>query len=76
MNINKFKKLILDSIEKKKIKNFDALEWDSLSHLNILTSLEEKYPKKITSIKGIADLNNYKKLLRVLTKKKIIKNEK
>ena len=73
MKIEKFKELILKSIEQKKVKNFDNLEWDSLSHLNILSVLEKRYPKKITSIKGIADFNNYKKLSNILIKKKIIK---
>ena len=72
MKISQFNKLILRSIEEKKVKNLSKLEWDSLSHLNILTELEKKFPKKITSIKGIAELNNYKKLINILTKKKII----
>ena len=38
----------------------------------LLTELEKKFPKKITSIKGIAELNNYRKLINILTKKKII----
>tara|TARA_Y100000992_G_C21074755_1_gene400372 strand:+ start:278 stop:502 length:225 start_codon:yes stop_codon:yes gene_type:complete len=72
MKISQFNKLILRSIEEKKVKNLSKLEWDSLSHLNILTELEKKFPKKITSIKGIAELNNYRKLINILTKKKII----
>mgnify|MGYP001298265721 CR=1 FL=1 len=74
MKIAKFKELVLKSTEQKKVKSFDNLEWDSLSHLNILSTLEKKFPKKITSIKGIADLNNYKKLSSILIKKKIIKD--
>ena len=70
MKISQFNKLILRSIEEKKVKNLSKLEWDSLSHLNILTELEKKFPKKITSIKGIAELNNYRKLINILTKKK------
>ena len=72
MKISQFNKLILRSIEEKKVKNLSKLEWDSLSHLNILNELEKKFPKKITSIKGIAELNNYRKLINILTKKKII----
>ena len=72
MKISQFNKLILRSIEEKKIKNLNKLEWDSLSHLNILTELEKKFPKKITSIKGIAELNNYRKLINILIKNKII----
>ena len=64
MKISQFNKLILRSIEEKKVKNLSKLEWDSLSHLNILTELEKKFPKKITSIKGIAELNNYRKLIK------------
>tara|TARA_B100000029_G_scaffold516819_1_gene635186 strand:- start:104 stop:325 length:222 start_codon:yes stop_codon:yes gene_type:complete len=73
MKIDQFKKIILKSIDKKSVKNFDKIGWDSLSHLTILSTLEKKFPKKITSIKGIADLNNYKSLSKVLIKKKIIK---
>ena len=65
MKISQFNKLILRSIEEKKVKNLSKLEWDSLSHLNILTELEKKFPKKITSIKGIAELNNYRKLINI-----------
>ena len=72
MKISQFNKLILRSIEEKKVKNLSKLEWDSLSHLNILTELEKKFPKKITSIKDIYEFNNYKKLMNILNKKKII----
>ena len=73
MKKDQFNQIILKSVERKKVKNFDELEWDSLSHLNILSALEKKFPKKISSIKGIADLNNYKSLSRILIKKKLIK---
>jgi acyl carrier protein len=73
MKIEQLNQIILKSIEKKSVKNFDKLEWDSLSHLNILSTLEKKFPKKISSIKGIADFNNYKNLSRILIKKKLIK---
>jgi len=73
MKIEQLNQIILKSIEKKSVKNFDKLEWDSLSHLNILSTLEKKFPKKISSIKGIAYFNNYKNLSRILIKKKLIK---
>ena len=47
MKISQFNKLILRSIEEKKVKNLSKLEWDSLSHLNILTELEKNFLKKL-----------------------------
>ena len=73
MKIEQLQKIVLKAIDQKKVKDFSKLEWDSLCHLTILSTLEKKFPKKITSIKGIADFNNFKSLSNILTKKKIIK---
>ena len=46
-----------------------------ISHLNILMELEKKFPRKITSIDGIAEANNYKDLENILISKKILIND-
>ena len=59
MNKKDFKKLINNLVDFDKIKNLEE-DWDSLAHLSILMELEKDFPNKITSITGIAELNNYK----------------
>ena len=44
----------------------------SLAHLSILMELDKNYPGKITSIEGIAEMNNFAKLVKVLNLKKIL----
>ena len=66
MKEKEFKKIVLKSIDKK--MNNKIKEWDSLAHLSILMNLEKKFPNKITSIKKISELTNYKDLLNTLKK--------
>ena len=74
MNKIDFKKLINNLVDFDKIKNLEE-DWDSLAHLSILMELEKVFPNKITSITGIAELNNYKSLERILISKKLITND-
>tara|TARA_B100001167_G_C16716709_1_gene279120 strand:+ start:27 stop:251 length:225 start_codon:yes stop_codon:yes gene_type:complete len=74
MNKKDFKKLINNLVDSDKIKNLEE-DWDSLAHLSILMELEKVFPNKITSITGIAELNNYKSLERILISKKLITND-
>jgi len=74
MNKKDFKKLINNLVDFDKIKNLEE-DWDSLAHLSILMELEKVFPNKITSITGIAELNNYKSLERILISKKLITND-
>ena len=75
MNKNQLKKIIKQNIDSKEVKNIETDEWDSLAHLNILMELEKTFPRKITSIDGIAEANNYKKLENILVSKKILSND-
>ena len=75
MNKNQLKKVIKQNIDSKEVANIETDEWDSLAHLNILMELEKKFPRKITSIDGIAEANNYNKLKNILVSKKILSND-
>ena len=75
MNKNQLKKVIKQNIDSKEVENIETDTWDSLSHLNILMELEKTFPRKITSIDGIAEANNYKKLENILISKKILSND-
>ena len=68
-------KLIIKIINDNNVKDLKGYEWDSLAHLSILMELEKIYPDKITSINGIAEMNNYTKLEKVLISKKLLKND-
>tara|TARA_B110000196_G_C20924649_1_gene556934 strand:- start:520 stop:747 length:228 start_codon:yes stop_codon:yes gene_type:complete len=75
MNKNQLKKVIKQNIDSKEVVNIETDAWDSLAHLNILMELEKTFPRKITSIDGIAEANNYKKLENILVSKKILSND-
>ena len=75
MNKNKSKKIIKKSIDSKEVANIESDAWDSLVHLNILMELEKIFPRKIASIDGIAEANNYKDLENILISKKILLND-
>ena len=75
MNKNQLKKIIKKNIDSKQVANIEANSWDSLAHLNILMELEKVFPRKITSIEGIAEANNYKDLENILISKKILLND-
>lgn len=48
-------------------------KWDSLSQLYILSMLDKESKGKSAKISGLNQILDYKKLLRILTIKKIIK---
>ena len=75
MNKKQLKKLIKKIINSKKIENIEDHTWDSLAHLYILMELEKLFPNKITSIKKIAEANNYKDMERILISKKLLLND-
>ena len=75
MNKNQLKKIIKKNIDSKELPNIESNTWDSLAHLNILMELEKVFPGKITSIEGIAEINNYKDLENILISKKILLND-
>ena len=75
MNKNQLKKVIKQNIDSKEVVNIETDAWDSLAHLNILMELEKTFPRKITSIDGIAEANNYNKLKNILVSKKILSND-
>ncbi|RZO48226.1 MAG: hypothetical protein EVA76_03965 [Candidatus Pelagibacterales bacterium] len=75
MNKNQLKKVIKKNTNSKEVANIETDAWDSLAHLNILMELEKAFPRKITSINGIAEANNYKKLKNILLSKKILSND-
>ena len=73
MNEKEFKKLVIKSINSSKSIDLKSHEWDSLVQLTILLELEKIFPNKITSIKGLAEVNNYNKMKKILISKKILK---
>ena len=75
MNEKEFKKLVIKSINSSKSIDLKSHEWDSLVQLTILLELEKIFPNKITSIKGLAEVNNYNKMKKILISKKILKND-
>ena len=75
MNKNQLKKIIKKSIDSKEVTNIESVAWDSLAYLNILMELEKIFPRKIASIDGIAEANNYKNLENILISKKILLND-
>ena len=75
MNEKEFKKLVIKSINSSKNIDLKSHEWDSLVQLTILLDLEKIFPNKITSIKGLAEVNNYNKMKKILISKKILKND-
>ena len=75
MKKKNYKKIIKKNIDSKEVANIEANAWDSLAHLNILMELEKIFPRKIASIDGIAEANNYKNLENILISKKILLND-
>ena len=75
MKKKNYKKIIKKSIDSKEVANIESGAWDSLAHLNILMELEKIFPRKIASIDGIAEANNYKNLENNLISKKILLND-
>ena len=75
MKKKNYKKIIKKNIDSKEVANIESDAWDSLAHLNILMELEKIFPRKIASIDGIAEANNYKNLENILISKKILLND-
>ncbi len=75
MKKKELEKLIIKIINDEELKDLKGYEWDSLAHLSILMELEKIYPDKITSIDGIAEMNNYVKLEKAMISKKLLFND-
>ena len=75
MKEEELKKLIIRAINSDKNINLQSYEWDSLIHLTILMELEKIFPNKITSINGIADINNFNEMKKILISKNILTND-
>tara|TARA_B110000196_G_C21069858_1_gene626915 strand:- start:210 stop:437 length:228 start_codon:yes stop_codon:yes gene_type:complete len=69
------KKLVSGAINSDTSIDLKTYEWDSLIHLTILMELEKTFPNKITSINGIADINNFNELKKILISKNILIND-
>ena len=65
------------SVPEKKINkktdsnNFE--EWDSMSHLNILISLDKKLSGKAQKIQELSEAYSVKKIIQIMDKKKLLK---
>jgi len=75
MKKKELEKLIIKIINDEELKDLKGYEWDSLAHLSILMELDKIYPDKITSIDGIAEMNNYVKLEKAMISKKLLIND-
>ncbi len=75
MKKKELEKLIIKIINDEELKDLKGYEWDSLAHLSILMELDKIYPDKITSIDGIAEMNNYVKLEKAMISKKLLFND-
>lgn len=79
MNSNDLKKIVasalkvsLDKIDEN-TKFGDLEEWDSLGQLSIITSLDKKLNKKMSSLKPLYTANSIKKFILILKQNKVIK---
>lgn len=75
MNKDHLIKIIKKHLEKKYHKKIDTIEWDSLAHLNILIELDEISKNKVSKIKKITEANTFLKLLKLLSKSGVVKND-
>jgi len=75
MKEKELKKLVIKAINSDKNIDLQSYEWDSLIHLTILMELEKIFPNKITSINGIADINNFNEMKKILISKNILIND-
>ena len=57
--------------EKVSSNNFE--EWDSMSHLSILISLDNKLSGKVQKIQELSEAYSVKKIIQILNKKKLLK---
>ena len=68
--INKLSKIL--NIKKEiliKKDDFSQLEnWDSLKHLEIITTIDEILDNKLNKIKNVAQLTSLKKILKLIKK--------
>ena len=53
--------------DKSSIDNVDG--WDSLSHVQLISSLEKGFKIKVTPAEGIDAFNNFKEIVQFLRKK-------
>jgi len=67
----KLKKIFEKIFRVKKINNFtikNSKKWDSLSHLDLISSIEEEFNIKF-NMQEITEINSYKICLKILKKK-------
>ncbi len=61
---------------KKKVNENDSVqtlgEWDSLSHLVILTAIDKMFGGKAANIQDLANADSIKKILKILKREKLI----
>ncbi len=65
------KKLFKDQLKiniKSTGKIYDCKEWDSIANFNLLLAIEKKFKIKLSS-QEFNNLNSYKEILKVVTKK-------
>ncbi len=65
------KKLFKDQLKiniKSTGKIYDYKEWDSIANFNLLLAIEKKFKIKLSS-QEFNNLNSYKEILKVVTKK-------
>tara|TARA_B100000674_G_C37716838_1_gene857790 strand:- start:364 stop:600 length:237 start_codon:yes stop_codon:yes gene_type:complete len=65
------KKLFKDQLKiniKSTSKIYDYKEWDSIANFNLLLAIEKKFKIKLSS-QEFNNLNSYKEILKVVTKK-------
>tara|TARA_Y100001935_G_C16947624_1_gene333131 strand:- start:55 stop:267 length:213 start_codon:yes stop_codon:yes gene_type:complete len=63
-------KIIKKFLDKENHKKVEKIDWDSLTHLNILMDLEKKSSLRISEIKKISEANSFDKLFKLLNKRK------
>ena len=63
-------KIIKKFLDKENHKKVEKIDWDSLTHLNILMDLEKKSSLRISEIKKILEENSFDKLFKLLNKRK------
>tara|TARA_B100001750_G_scaffold242039_1_gene254727 strand:- start:411 stop:662 length:252 start_codon:yes stop_codon:yes gene_type:complete len=68
------KKLKMVAAKVEKLDSFTKMKsWDSLAHLEILSTLDAKLGNKVNKIKNISDVTSVKKIIKILQKNSLIK---
>ena len=68
------KKLKISTSKIEKLDHFSKMKnWDSLAHLEILSTLDTKLNNKVNKIKNISDITSVRKIISILQKNSLIK---